>query len=169
MQGECAGLLYFVRAERGTERQVGHRRRWREGRCEGEGGLSVQFCSLHQVISYSSEICLTGEAELTRQTTLPQRLQSLTKSLAQVLIFPETRWPASPSMCHLCPLCFWGRRFMDSFSQRNVWRTRRLRYCRRVKRIWRQVCESACRVFRSMWWVNSVIILVGGEGGLAGC
>lgn len=33
-----------VRRESGAERQVGQRRRWREGRCEGGGGLHVQFC-----------------------------------------------------------------------------------------------------------------------------
>ena len=31
------------REESGAERQVGQRRRWREGRCDGEGGLSMQF------------------------------------------------------------------------------------------------------------------------------
>ena len=35
--------LEEVRRERGAERQVGQRRRWREGRCEGGGGLDVQF------------------------------------------------------------------------------------------------------------------------------
>ncbi len=33
-----------VRRGRGTERQAGQRRRWREGREDGEGGLEVQFC-----------------------------------------------------------------------------------------------------------------------------
>lgn len=32
------------REESGAERQVGQRRRWRAGRWEREGGLSVQFC-----------------------------------------------------------------------------------------------------------------------------
>lgn len=31
------------REESGAERQVGQRRRWRAGRWDGEGGLSVQF------------------------------------------------------------------------------------------------------------------------------
>lgn len=34
-----------VRRERGAERQEGQRRRWREGRDEGGGGLDVQFCA----------------------------------------------------------------------------------------------------------------------------
>lgn len=34
-----------VRRERGPERQEGQRRRWREGRDEGGGGLDVQFCT----------------------------------------------------------------------------------------------------------------------------
>ncbi len=33
-----------VKRERGTERQAGQRRRWREGREDGDGGLEVQFC-----------------------------------------------------------------------------------------------------------------------------
>lgn len=35
--------LEEVRREREAERQVGQRRRWREGRCAGDGGLDVQF------------------------------------------------------------------------------------------------------------------------------
>ena len=34
-----------VRREAGAERQAGQRRRWREGRDEGGGGLDVQFCT----------------------------------------------------------------------------------------------------------------------------
>ena len=45
MQGECARESWDVSAESGAARQVGQRRRWRAGRWEGEGGLSVQFYS----------------------------------------------------------------------------------------------------------------------------
>lgn len=34
-----------VRRESGAERQAEQRRRWREGRDEGGGGLHVQFCT----------------------------------------------------------------------------------------------------------------------------
>ena len=44
-QGERKGV---AKQERGTERQAVQRRRWREGRCEVEGGLRVQFCILRR-------------------------------------------------------------------------------------------------------------------------
>lgn len=41
VQGEGEG---WTRRERGAERQVGQRRRWREGRDDRGGGFDVQFC-----------------------------------------------------------------------------------------------------------------------------
>lgn len=45
--GQVQGCrLEGARRESGAERQVGQRRRWREGRDDGGGGLEVQFCDL---------------------------------------------------------------------------------------------------------------------------
>lgn len=51
VQGE---ELEEARRESGAERQVGQRRRWREGRCEWGGGLDVQFCVREFLISLCS-------------------------------------------------------------------------------------------------------------------
>lgn len=45
VQGEGLGPEEERRRESGAERQAGQRRRWREGRDEGGGGLEVQFYS----------------------------------------------------------------------------------------------------------------------------
>lgn len=97
----------------------------------------------------------------TRQTILPHLRQSLTRSLAQVDTLPETRCPASPSMCHFCPGCSLSADLAsrNSFSQRSVCCTRRLRYCSRLARTWRHVRERASRVFRSTLWANWVTML----------
>ena len=97
----------------------------------------------------------------TRQITLPHLRQSLTRSLAQADTFPETKCPASPSMCHFCPgsSLSVGLASRNSFSQRRVCCTRRVRYCKRLARIWRHVRDRASRVFRSTLWARLVMML----------
>lgn len=107
-----------------------------------------------------------GGGDITRQTILPHLRQSLTRSLAQVDTLPDTRCPASPRMCHLCPGFSPSEKHAarptssrNSFSHRSVCRTRRLRYCNRLARICRHVRDKASRVFRSTLWASWVTML----------
>lgn len=168
------------------ERQVGQRRRWREGRYEGDGGLAVQFCigvnrqrwlkRMKRRLRRGSGGRKEGKGRHTRHTIRPHLRQSLTRSLAHADTLPDTRCPASPSICHFCPVFSFSDDLAsrNSFSQRSVCCTRRLRYWRRLARIWRHVRERASRVFRSTLWAIWVTILGGnvspndcdGKGGM---
>lgn len=58
VQGVWAGALWLVRVSKGAARQVGQRRRWREGRRDREGGLCVQFYI--RQISWGIEALMLG-------------------------------------------------------------------------------------------------------------
>lgn len=147
-------------------------RRGRRGRDDGGGrgetrGAVACMCSSVRVwaslaVGPDRHPCWEEEnVRRTRQTILPHRRQSLTRSLAQVDTLPETRCPASPSMCHFRPGFSLSIELAsrNSFSQRSVCCTRRLRYCKRLARTWRHVRERASSVFRSKLCASWVTML----------